>query len=100
MPAAGPTNGVICQRCHKPIRLERTDRVAEEFSVACPHCGWRGIYRIKDIKPLESELAPANAGAMRDLPCRAIGRAAHDFPAALGTEFGNPLLCAGGGLVA
>ena len=51
MPVAGPTNGVICQRCRKPIKLERTDRVAEEFSVACPHCGLRAIYQIKDIKP-------------------------------------------------
>lgn len=52
MNSAGPTNGVICRRCQKPIRLERTERVAEEFSVACPHCGFRGIYLIKDIKPV------------------------------------------------
>jgi DNA-directed RNA polymerase subunit RPC12/RpoP len=52
MNSGGPTNGVICRRCQKAIRLERTERVAEEFSVACPHCGFRGIYLIKDIKPL------------------------------------------------
>ena len=53
MAASGPNNGVICRRCHKPVRLERTERVAEEFSVACPHCGFRGIYQIKDIKPVD-----------------------------------------------
>jgi DNA-directed RNA polymerase subunit RPC12/RpoP len=53
MAASGPNNGVICRRCHKAIRLERTERVAEEFSVACPHCGLRVIYRIKDIKPMD-----------------------------------------------
>jgi DNA-directed RNA polymerase subunit RPC12/RpoP len=52
MIAAGPSNGVVCQRCRKPIKLERTERVAEEFSLACPHCSFRGIYRVKDIKPL------------------------------------------------
>jgi DNA-directed RNA polymerase subunit RPC12/RpoP len=52
MTATGPSNGVICRRCRKAIRLERTERVAEEFSVACPHCGNRDIYKIKDIKPL------------------------------------------------
>lgn len=52
MPAAVSANIITCQRCRKPIRLERTDHVAEEFSVACPHCGLRAIYRIKDIKPL------------------------------------------------
>jgi DNA-directed RNA polymerase subunit RPC12/RpoP len=51
--ASGPTNGVVCQRCRQPIKLEHTDRIAEEFSVACPHCHFRGIYRVKDIKPLE-----------------------------------------------
>jgi DNA-directed RNA polymerase subunit RPC12/RpoP len=53
MAASGPSNGVVCQRCRKPIKLERTDSVAEEFSVACPHCGLRAMYRIKDIKPLQ-----------------------------------------------
>jgi DNA-directed RNA polymerase subunit RPC12/RpoP len=52
MSASGSTNGVVCQRCRKPIKLERTDRVAEEFSIACPHCGLRTMYRIKDIKPI------------------------------------------------
>lgn len=52
MTVSASNNGVMCQRCHKPVRLERTERVAEEFSIACPHCGFRGIYRIKDIKPL------------------------------------------------
>jgi len=52
MTLSGPSNGVVCRRCRKPIKLERTDRVAEEFSVACPHCGMRAIYRDKDIKPL------------------------------------------------
>jgi DNA-directed RNA polymerase subunit RPC12/RpoP len=45
--------GVTCKRCKTPIRVEKTDRVAEEFSVACPHCGLRGFYQTKDIKPLE-----------------------------------------------
>jgi DNA-directed RNA polymerase subunit RPC12/RpoP len=53
MTASGPSNGVVCQRCRKPIKLERTDRLAEEFSVACPHCGFRSIYRVKDIKPVQ-----------------------------------------------
>ena len=53
MSASGPQNGVVCQRCRKPIKLERTDRLAEEFSVACPHCGFRSIYRVKDIKPVQ-----------------------------------------------
>ena len=48
----GHNNGVTCQRCQRPIRLERTERLAEEFSVACPHCGFRGIYLIRDIKPV------------------------------------------------
>ena len=52
MNAIGPNNGVVCLRCQKPIRLERTERLSEEFSVACPHCGFRGIYLIRDIKPL------------------------------------------------
>jgi DNA-directed RNA polymerase subunit RPC12/RpoP len=50
---AGPSNGVVCQRCHKPIKLEHAERVAQEFSVACPHCGFRTMYQIKDIKPLQ-----------------------------------------------
>jgi DNA-directed RNA polymerase subunit RPC12/RpoP len=51
--ATSPTNGVVCQRCRKPIKLAHAERVAEEFSVACPHCGFRTMYRIKDIKPLQ-----------------------------------------------
>jgi DNA-directed RNA polymerase subunit RPC12/RpoP len=52
MATTGSANGVACQRCRKPVKLERSERVAEEFCVACPHCGFRGFYRIKDIKPL------------------------------------------------
>ena len=52
MTASNPGNGVVCQRCRKPIKLERSDRLAEEFSVACPHCGLRSIYRVKDVKPV------------------------------------------------
>ena len=48
----GSSNGVVCQRCRNPIKLERTDRLAEEFSVACPHCGFRTMYRMKDVKPV------------------------------------------------
>jgi DNA-directed RNA polymerase subunit RPC12/RpoP len=47
------SNGVVCTRCKTPIRIEKAERVAEEFSVACPHCGFRAFYHIKDIRPLE-----------------------------------------------
>jgi len=33
-------------------QVERAESVAEEFAVPCPKCGYRGIYRIKDIKTL------------------------------------------------
>jgi DNA-directed RNA polymerase subunit RPC12/RpoP len=46
------TNGVTCRRCQRPIRLQRTERLAEEFSIPCPHCGFRGIYLIREIKPV------------------------------------------------
>jgi RNase P subunit RPR2 len=45
--------GVICKRCETPIRVETVERVPEEFSVACPKCGFRGFYLIKDIKTME-----------------------------------------------
>ncbi|MDI3468251.1 MAG: hypothetical protein OJF62_000314 [Pseudolabrys sp.] len=55
MPMSGPTNGVVCKRCKQPIKLDHTDRLAEEFSLACPHCGHRTFYRDKEIKPLGGE---------------------------------------------
>jgi DNA-directed RNA polymerase subunit RPC12/RpoP len=45
--------GVICRKCTTPIRVETVERVSDEFSVACPKCGFRGFYRIKDIKTIE-----------------------------------------------
>jgi DNA-directed RNA polymerase subunit RPC12/RpoP len=46
-----PSNTVvICKRCSTPVRVEKAESVAEEFAVPCPKCGYRGIYRIKDIK--------------------------------------------------
>jgi len=53
MAPISPSTGVTCKRCKTPIRVEKAERVAEEFSVACPHCGFRGFYQIKDLKPLE-----------------------------------------------
>ncbi len=44
--------GVVCKRCAAPVAVSTPEKVAEEFSVACPKCGFRGIYRIKDIKTL------------------------------------------------
>jgi DNA-directed RNA polymerase subunit RPC12/RpoP len=52
MPLSASAIGVICKRCRKPIKLDHTDRVAEEFSVACPHCGHRAFYQDREIKPL------------------------------------------------
>jgi DNA-directed RNA polymerase subunit RPC12/RpoP len=52
MPLSASAIGVICKRCRKPIKLDHTDRVAEEFSVACPHCGHRTFYHDREIKPL------------------------------------------------
>jgi DNA-directed RNA polymerase subunit RPC12/RpoP len=46
--------GVICARCNTPVALIAPEKVAEEFSVACPKCGHRGLYRIKDIKTLSA----------------------------------------------
>lgn len=46
--------GVICTRCHAPVVLIAPEKVAEEFSVACAKCGYRGLYRIKDIKTLSA----------------------------------------------
>ena len=46
--------GVVCKRCHAPIVLTAPEKVAEEFSVACPKCGQRGLFRIKDIKTLST----------------------------------------------
>lgn len=44
--------GVICKKCNTPIAVRTPEKVAEEFSVACPKCGHRGFYRVKDIKML------------------------------------------------
>jgi DNA-directed RNA polymerase subunit RPC12/RpoP len=46
--------GVVCKRCNAPVVLITPEKVAEEFSVACPKCGYRGLYRIKDIKTLSA----------------------------------------------
>ena len=46
------TTGVICKHCAKPVVVAAPEKVAEEFSVACPKCGHRAFYRIKDIKML------------------------------------------------
>jgi DNA-directed RNA polymerase subunit RPC12/RpoP len=46
--------GVVCKRCNAPIVMVAPEKVAEEFSVACPKCGHRGLYRIKDIKTLSA----------------------------------------------
>ena len=53
---AGTTQntGVICKHCNAPIVLTAPEKVAEEFSVACAKCGYRGLYRIKDIKTLST----------------------------------------------
>jgi DNA-directed RNA polymerase subunit RPC12/RpoP len=49
--------GVTCHHCGSPIPVLRVERVTAEFVVPCPHCGRRGFFEIKDIKPL-----PASAG--------------------------------------
>ena len=49
------TKGVICKRCAKPVAVVTPEKVAEEFSVACPKCGHRAFYRIKDIKMLGAQ---------------------------------------------
>lgn len=46
------STGVICKKCNAPIAISTPEKVAEEFSVACPKCGQRAIYRVKDIKTL------------------------------------------------
>ena len=48
------STGVICKKCHAPISVSAPEKVAEEFSVACPKCGQRGFYRVKDIKMLNA----------------------------------------------
>ena len=53
MNAQGSGNAVTCRRCRKQIRIEQTDKLAEEFTLACPHCGFRGFYGTKDVRPVE-----------------------------------------------
>jgi DNA-directed RNA polymerase subunit RPC12/RpoP len=45
--------GVACKRCGTPIVVASPEKVAEEFSVACPKCGHRDLYRIREIKTLD-----------------------------------------------
>jgi DNA-directed RNA polymerase subunit RPC12/RpoP len=45
--------GVVCKRCATPIVVASPEKVAEEFSVACPKCGHRTLYRIREIKTIE-----------------------------------------------
>jgi len=49
-----PSTGVICKKCNAPIAVSTPEKVAEEFTVACPKCGQRGFYRVKDIKMLNA----------------------------------------------
>jgi DNA-directed RNA polymerase subunit RPC12/RpoP len=35
---------VTCQKCATPIHVYRLKALAEEFSVNCPKCNYRGIY--------------------------------------------------------
>jgi DNA-directed RNA polymerase subunit RPC12/RpoP len=52
MAIKGPTTIVICKRCKMPVEVQTAERVSEEFSVRCPKCGHRDLYRIKDLKTL------------------------------------------------
>jgi DNA-directed RNA polymerase subunit RPC12/RpoP len=45
---------VLCKRCGGRIAVRNPERVPEEFSVACPHCGQRAFYQIRDIRSAEA----------------------------------------------
>jgi DNA-directed RNA polymerase subunit RPC12/RpoP len=51
----GERGMVACSRCGAPIVLARTASVAEEFSLPCRHCGYRGIYRRTRIERISAE---------------------------------------------
>jgi DNA-directed RNA polymerase subunit RPC12/RpoP len=50
MASQSQQTGVLCARCRTPIAVENAAKVSEEFSLACPKCGHRGFYHVKDIR--------------------------------------------------
>jgi DNA-directed RNA polymerase subunit RPC12/RpoP len=53
MPDESSNTAVLCARCKRPIPLKHAEKVTEEFSARCPNCGFRGFYRIKDIRTID-----------------------------------------------
>jgi hypothetical protein len=53
-PTSPPTVPSLAAKNSAPIAVSTPEKVAEEFTVACPKCGQRGFYRVKDIKMLNA----------------------------------------------
>jgi hypothetical protein len=41
---------IFCEKCAAPIHVFRLNALAEEFSVQCGKCGYRGVYSKRDLK--------------------------------------------------
>jgi DNA-directed RNA polymerase subunit RPC12/RpoP len=43
---------VACKRCNKPIVLANTEKLKDEFTLKCQHCGTPAFYQPSEITDL------------------------------------------------
>jgi DNA-directed RNA polymerase subunit RPC12/RpoP len=58
-----PASAIRCHKCSHLVALATTDRLPDEFSVRCASCGYRGLYRTKEIRLSDAEQARRGAQA-------------------------------------